>query len=589
MEKKFEKPNWIGILPLILIVGFIPIIVHLKIVPSTDSFYQNTYGTANYDFYSYYKMIFFLIFTSIAFALIVLKFCMGGVEIKKSVINYYAVLFIIFSLFSFLLSKDKNISSIGYFDRYEGIYVLIAYMFILIFTINVVQAVTDIWYIIYGLIFSSLIVGIIGLTQLAGHDLFQTTFGKHLMTFGIKGFDISAMRTTIENRMVYSTLYHPDYVGSFTAMLFPLFFSLFILLKGMKNKIIFGFMSLVMIITLIGSRSRAGIIGAIISLVVLLIIHRRYFIKKWKYSIAFLAGVLILLLVMNKVTGGTLFKKIFTSNIDVRQSINAGKLENVEVENNTAKIYTQNTVLNIIYTGQNFQFEDEGDIPITTKLVNNQIVLNDDRYKDFSILTGMAGRFPIIVTNLKDIKMIFAVANNEIKFVNYKNQIVDLPEVSSFGFKGKEQLGSGRGYIWSRSIPLLQDTLLVGHGPDSFAMYFPQNDYIGKLITYGTMNMLVDKPHDLYLQTAINTGGVSLLALLGIFITYIVQSIKLFWKNDFSKMYSSFGISIFLGVVGYLAAGIFNDSALSVAPVFWVLLGVGVSINLNIIKGKSTK
>ena len=39
------------------------------------------------------------------------------------------------------------------------------------------------------------------------------------------------------------------------------------------------------------------------------------------------------------------------------------------------------------------------------------------------------------------------------------------------------------------------------------------------------------------------------------------------------------GISVMLGIVGYLAAGMFNDSVVSVAPVFWILLGVGAALN----------
>ena len=39
------------------------------------------------------------------------------------------------------------------------------------------------------------------------------------------------------------------------------------------------------------------------------------------------------------------------------------------------------------------------------------------------------------------------------------------------------------------------------------------------------------------------------------------------------------GISVMLGIVGYLAAGMFNDSVVSVAPIFWILLGVGAALN----------
>ena len=34
-----------------------------------------------------------------------------------------------------------------------------------------------------------------------------------------------------------------------------------------------------------------------------------------------------------------------------------------------------------------------------------------------------------------------------------------------------------------------------------------------------------------------------------------------------------------LGVLGYLIAGISNDSCVAIAPLFWALLGIGFSVN----------
>ena len=34
-----------------------------------------------------------------------------------------------------------------------------------------------------------------------------------------------------------------------------------------------------------------------------------------------------------------------------------------------------------------------------------------------------------------------------------------------------------------------------------------------------------------------------------------------------------------LGVIGYLIAGISNDSCVTIAPIFWVLLGIGFAVN----------
>ena len=34
--------------------------------------------------------------------------------------------------------------------------------------------------------------------------------------------------------------------------------------------------------------------------------------------------------------------------------------------------------------------------------------------------------------------------------------------------------------------------------------------------------------------------------------------------------------------MGYLAASMFNDHIVSVAPLFWIILGIGISINFRL-------
>lgn len=140
-------------------------------------------------------------------------------------------------------------------------------------------------------------------------------------------------------------------------------------------------------------------------------------------------------------------------------------------------------------------------------------------------------------------------------------------------------MGSGRGYIWSRSIPLLRDTWFLGHGPDTYAMYFPQQDAVGKLMYLGSTHKIVDKPHNIYLQQAINTGIISLLALLVLWGGYLLQSLIIYWQSDFKDWKARAGVAIMAAVAAYLVTGFFNDSVISVAPVFWILLGTGISLN----------
>jgi O-antigen ligase len=91
--------------------------------------------------------------------------------------------------------------------------------------------------------------------------------------------------------------------------------------------------------------------------------------------------------------------------------------------------------------------------------------------------------------------------------------------------------------------------------------------------------MLVDKPHNMYLQILFGEGGIALLAFLTIILLYLVDSFRLYALKKQYKTNQIFGAALCLGVVGYLCAGMFNDSVVSVAPVFWIILGVGIAVN----------
>ncbi|GAB6100352.1 hypothetical protein JCM16358_22310 [Halanaerocella petrolearia] len=46
--------------------------------------------------------------------------------------------------------------------------------------------------------------------------------------------------------------------------------------------------------------------------------------------------------------------------------------------------------------------------------------------------------------------------------------------------------------------------------------------------------------------------------------------------------YKQVGVGVFTAFIAYVITGLFNDSVISVAPVFWSLLGIGISINLQL-------
>jgi O-antigen ligase len=161
--------------------------------------------------------------------------------------------------------------------------------------------------------------------------------------------------------------------------------------------------------------------------------------------------------------------------------------------------------------------------------------------------------------------------------------LVNLRKVPHGGFKNKQDFATGRGYIWSRTFPLMSETLLLGHGADTFAMYFPQDDFTGKYYDYNwhdeTKPIIIDKPHNFILLNFVNTGGISAIALTAIIIIYIIQSFKLYRKSIQYDIFSRIGAGIYLGIIAFFVAGMVYDTSVNVMPSIYGLLGIGISCN----------
>lgn len=596
MEEYYQNEEWYHLLPLMFLIMVVPLIVHLKVVPLAGPAYEFWNGQKeNLDFFSYYKSIWIIVSTFFALVMIGVKSYQLDFQagIRKS---YYYIPMGIYSAFVILsafLSEYPQIAKWGFNDRYEGMYIIICYMLILFATINLVNKEKHIKVMLVALFIGATILGVIGLFQYIGLDIWKSSIGKEIMLPSKYQPMADKIKFLFGKHTIYATLYHTDYVGSYMAMLFPLTFTIFILCK---NKILKGFMTaltLLMALNWLGCNSRAGMVGGIIAILILFIMINKYIIKHWKY---FAGGFLVLLaifLLLNKVSKGYLGNQVSRlmndvvkitqkQNIDKNAAEKSIPLKDVKVMGSSGEIITQTETLKFELNYGKISFKDENntEIPSAYQKDTGKMVLYSDKYKDYDVSVGMLGDKTVLSIIKGAIKLKFNIDKDVVTLINNKGKPVDLSPVEKWGFEGKEKLGSSRGYIWSRSIPLLKNTKFIGYGPDTFVIYFPQNDFKGKMYAYdGDMWQIVDKPHNLYLQIALSTGVISLVAVLALFIMYFVSSVKLYFKNEFDNFTAIAGVGIFVAVFGYLGAAFFNDSLVSVAPVFWVLLGMGISIN----------
>lgn len=325
----------------------------------------------------------------------------------------------------------------------------------------------------------------------------------------------------------------------------------------------------------------AGFVGGLAGLALLLIAVLR---SHWRNAKLMVAGVVLVGLVfvaLNQYSDGLLIRRLALEQLTRLFKVTQPQIQfnGVRIDSLKAEILYTTAPITIELKGNQLYVYDSDGNQLELKYNQNskEFIPVDKQYRMYRIQPGKN----LVLVRRGANKFYFSVKDNQFVLLDNKKRIIDVDaEVASWGFEGKEDFASKRGYIWSRSLPLLRQTLFLGFGPDTYAIYFPQHDYIGTNNFMGNnMHILVDKPHNLYLQTAINTGVLSLIALLVLFGMYAWHSFRLYIVQKHTGFYAAVGLGCFAAVISYLVAGLANDSVVSVAPVFWVILGLGISCN----------
>ena len=183
----------------------------------------------------------------------------------------------------------------------------------------------------------------------------------------------------------------------------------------------------------------------------------------------------------------------------------------------------------------------------------------------------------------------FVISGGEVLYRNGQGNLVTLNKVPAYGFKNNQGFGSGRGYIWSRTLGMLKSDILIGDGADTYCINFPQNDYAGKYDSPSfrdQVDITVDKPHNMYFGMFQGTGGIATAAFIVILLMYLLQTARVLKGIEYRSFSEYAAAGIFIGVIGFAVAGLMNDSSVSVMPLFYTMLGTGIALNF-ILKRKA--
>lgn len=584
MQNPQNTSIWL-LLPIIFIVSILPFIVRLKVYQANLSgFSWFSYSDDYTDFFLYYKQIFFLIAVFIMACIALYKAYTDRKNIVYSPILIPLAVYGILALLSSIFSKYRSYSFRGIHEQFESVFVLLGYCLIVYYCLQIIKTENDVRLIINCFVISVFVMSLLGLTQYYGKDFYATDMGLKMILPNRYWSSKDTIQFNFEANRVYLSFYNPNYVGSYSAMAASFFLVLAVLTRKRKWMIpIYILVATGIIISLLGSKSKTGLIGLAVAGIFTLIILSKYLAKYFYLSIPMVLLVFSVIFLYNKANDNILLDRIRQATVFTKSETS---LKDIITADDKVIINYKGNELHVQYnikdTYADFNVEDDKGNPIEMELLaeKNEFLINDERFPDFKLGSAYFEDTLLFYVTINNHNWLFTNQTPDGSYY-YFNRYGKLDKINSAPhalFTGYEKYASGRGYIWSRTLPVLKKHIILGSGADTFVMAFPQQDYVNSY-NYGYGNQLVTKPHNLYLQVGVQTGALSLIAFLVFYAMYFVSSIKLYIKGKFKSYYSQVGVAILVASVSYMVLGLANDSSITVAPVFWVLLGLGLTVN----------
>ncbi|MBE1556413.1 O-antigen ligase family protein [Sporosarcina limicola] len=128
--------------------------------------------------------------------------------------------------------------------------------------------------------------------------------------------------------------------------------------------------------------------------------------------------------------------------------------------------------------------------------------------------------------------------------------------------------GSGRAYIWLKTIDLTMDRPLFGFGLDTLMYYFPHNNIESRAGMWSE-DTIVDKPHSMYVGIFYGTGIIGFIGFMGLaIITALVAFGAIFTRKQ------AIAVVFAVGWLAFLIQALFNDTLPGTAAPMWVLAGM---------------
>ncbi|MHB8063496.1 MAG: hypothetical protein ACYDG2_12835, partial [Ruminiclostridium sp.] len=279
IKKANNNDTFFKIIPLALILLIVPMIVYLKAVPITGAATEFYSSKTQADFFSYYKILWLIVFTVSSILFISCYAYAKKLKFKLSFGFVPLFVYYLFVLLSTSYSKYHEVALNGFTDRYEGFWVISCYVVICFIAAHFITYEKDIKLLFGALIICTTLLCILGISQFIGFDFLQMDFIKKLMLPSESRNMSKELVFKFPNKYIYLTLFNPNYVGSFCALVLPISIVILLFTKRICVKLLSGVFCCLILINLIGSRSSAGYVAVFVTALFLIMLLRKKILK----------------------------------------------------------------------------------------------------------------------------------------------------------------------------------------------------------------------------------------------------------------------------------------------------------------------
>lgn len=575
-ESTTPKKKALVLWPIYIILAVLPLVIHKYTYnPHLSSYEWFVDANEMNDYYLAWRSIIFICLICIMMGIIIYRTAVKKKPFSFSKLFIPLIAYSMLAILATIFSANRYFSTHGIIEQFEPIWVLLGYGITTYYCFNVIESIEDIHKLLKAILIGATLICLIGVFQMINIDFLDASLIK--MFIGDSSFTPYSLN---HKNTVYATLFNPNYVGLYVSLIFPIPLMCFLRAKTKKKKYILGCLVLALLICIFGARSKNGIIALVFSLFIMCVMFRKILFKKKKILVFGSASIIIMFIITNIISKNGLLnniKNVFATND------NSPNLTKIVTDTDGIKIDYKGISLNISMITQDGScqficYDNNGNL-ITTQLSEDSksVILTDERFGTIYLEPFVKGDLVAFNVIIDGVKWCFTnQTDGTYYFFNPYNRLLKVNLESSY--KKSWSIASGRGYIWDKTIPIIKNNFWLGTGPDTFLLQFPNQDYLNGS-NAGFHEELISKPHNLYLQIASQTGVPSLIAFLVFYIWYFISTLKLCGKGDFSSDKEMLSVSIMLGTLGYMVAGLAYDSTITVTPIFWALIGISLGIN----------